>query len=466
MKIARPSFFFTQEVSQKRTNGFPIVFPEGLMKLTPDTVRRLSLPAGKSEMIIFDDEISGFGIRLRDGGSCNWIVQYKLGRKHRRMTIGSIKLLSANKARETAKDLLARVRLGLDPAGERQNARAQVTDTLGVLIDKFLRWQQARLKARSFVEVERYLKHAWKPLHERAMSTLDRAAVSATLSIIKAHHGAISAERARSALSKCFKWAIGEGLADQNPVIGTNKQAETVARDRVLSPAEVKEIWNALPADQYGAIVKLLILTGQRREEIAALRWSEIDMEACQMTFSPQRTKNKRRHVVPLSGPATAILEGQVRRADRDLVFGNGEGGFSGWSKAKRALDAKLEHVDPWRLHDLRRTVSTVMAESSDDPERQSIGWRGLSVFPHVVEAVLNHVSGHKAGVAGVYNRASYAPEKRNALNLWAAHLMNVVGADHKVVPQFANQNADHFTEIDDFDIGPEPAAKSHFSPI
>ena len=212
---------------------------------------------------------------------------------------------------------------------------------------------------------------------------------------------------------------------DANPVAATNRPQEPVSRDRVLSDGELREIWNACQDDDYGRIVKLLLLTGQRRDEIAALEWSEIDLDAALITLPKERTKNKRAHDVPLSDLALSILPSP--RHGRELVFGEGEGPFTGFSAAKRRLDerinaARAKPMPEWRLHDLRRTAATRLAD--------------LGVQPHIIEALLNHVSGHKAGVAGIYNRAAYAPEKRAALTLWAEHIPALVdGVDRKVVP-------------------------------
>src|SRR5262249_52908513 len=156
---------------------------------------------------------------------------------------------------------------------------------------------------------------------------------------------------------------------------------------------ELATLWNSLPDNDYGRIVRLLILTGCRRDEIGSLRWSEIDRDARLIALPGERTKNGRIHDVPLSKAALEIIDATPRRVDRDFVFGEGKGGFSGWSKAKAALDTQL-NLKPWRLHDLRRTASTRMADAG--------------VQPHIIEAVLNHISGHKAGVAGVYNRSTY----------------------------------------------------------
>lgn len=165
----------------------------------------------------------------------------------------------------------------------------------------------------------------------------------------------------------------------------------------------------------------MLIFTGQRREEIGGLRWSEVEVDTALVTLVGDRTKNGKPHELPLPAAAMAILQAQPRRGERDLIFGERAGPFQGWSKAKATLDKAIAknasengRLAPWRLHDVRRTVATRMAD--------------LGVQPHVIEAVLNHVSGHKAGVAGVYNRSLYGPEKRAALELWANHVMLIAG--------------------------------------
>jgi integrase len=393
------------------------------MKLTQASIEQLALPAGKSEAIIFDDDVPGFGLRLRAGGSRTFIVQYALGGRQRRMTIGTPNILNAPKARQTARDLLASVRLGRDPAAERTAARVRASDEpLGAIVGRFLARQEGRLRPRSYIDTRRYLERYWKPLHELHVATISRATIAARLGKIASEHGAVSADRARSVLSSFFAWAIGEGLCDTNPVVGTNKHFDgATSRDRVLTDRELAVIWKALPDSDYGAIVRLLILTGQRREEIGALRWPEIDFEKRLIALPPARTKNNRPHDVPLSQAAVAILKFHHARVGCDLVFGDeprkGEPcGFQGWSHCKAVLDKQTSSIGPWRLHDVRRTVATRMAE--------------LGVQPHVVEAVLNHISGHKAGVAGVYNRSSYATEKREALDFWGKHVEALTADD------------------------------------
>jgi integrase len=394
------------------------------MKLTQASVKGLSLPSGSSDKLFFDDDLPGFGFRIRDGGKRTWIAQYRLGKKQRRVTIGTAANTTAEEARKRAKGILSRVHLGGDPQIEKAEARVQAASTVQSAVGRYLDEWAPRLKPRSMAEVERHLRRHFAALSEIPLAKVTRATVAAELARIAKQNGPYAANRARAALSALYSWAMGEGLADQNPVIGTNKATDEIARDRVLSPAELSAIWQEAGDGDYAAIVKLLILTGQRREEVGGMLWPEVDLDGSIWRIRAERTKNGLPHDLPLSRPTVAILRDRAKREQRDLVFGAGDGPFQGWSNAKSALDervlARLRKKDKkaklpaWRLHDIRRTVATGLAD--------------IGVLPHVVEAILNHVSGHKAGVAGVYNRASYAAEKRMALDLWAEH---VVAAHH-----------------------------------
>ena len=386
------------------------------MKLDQAAADNLKPPPGQSDLIVFDDKLSGFGLRWRDGKR-TWIIQYRVGAKQRRKTLGSADKIRAAQAREKARSELADVQLGGDPQAKKTEQRARAAETLGAVAARYLRRQQGRLKDRSFEQVETHLTKHWEPLNGLSIHEITRRNVAAHLGEIAAERGPFAANRARTTLSGLFSWAMKEGLVDANPVLGTNRQADEQARDRVLSDAELVAIWNASRDDDYGRIVRLLILTGARRDEVGDMAKSEVDLGARKWSIPRERTKNGRAHEVPLSDLAISVLKPAISREgreERDLIFGDGAGGFSGWSKAKVAIDERIEKAAqpapmPWRLHDMRRTAATRMAD--------------LGVLPHVVEAVLNHVSGYKAGVAGVYNRATYAPEKRQALDLWAAHI-------------------------------------------
>jgi integrase len=411
------------------------------VKLTQATIARLKLPAGKTDVIFFDDEIPGFGLRLRAGGRRVWIAQYRIGSKQRRLSLGSADKVSAELARREAKNRLARVELGYDPQQEKYDTRAAAGQTVGKLVEDYLarrHYQSGKdaLRKSSYEAASHYLRRYWAPLHAMQAGKANRSAVASTLAGIETKISSVTAARARVALATMFTWAIGQGIVDHNPVVGVTKPPEPKARDRVLSDVEVAEIWRACRGDDFGTIVKLLLLTAARRDEIADLVWSEIELDQALINLPPERVKNGRPHTLLLAPAAVDLLKSRPRTEGRDLVFGEGEGGYSGWSKAKAALDQRInearakartkgtkpEPIADWRLHDLRRTAATRMNE--------------LGALPHVIETTLGHVSGFRAGVAGTYNRALYLPERRQAAEVWAHHVHSIVGnTERKVIP-------------------------------
>ncbi|WP_131196852.1 tyrosine-type recombinase/integrase [Lichenihabitans psoromatis] len=395
------------------------------MRLTQAAVDRYELPPGKSEVLLFDKNLPGFGLRVRAGGKKTWVAQYRLGTKQRRLTLGTAGAdgtLDADEARKRAKVALAKVSLGTDPQTEKRAAQEQASVTLGAIVPRYLTYAARRQSVAYHADAKRYLTRHWAPLAEMALQQIERSTISARLSEIATENGLHAANRARATLSAFYAWALGDGVASSNPVIGTHKATEEIRRDRVLTDTELAEVWHQSGRGDFGAIVRLLILTGQRREEVGGMLWSELHGDVWRI--GAERAKNGIAHDIPLSEGAASIISSRSRRERRELVFGAGEGPFQGWSNAKTNLDegvlaglkkahgAKVK-LPPWRLHDLRRTVATRMAD--------------LGVLPHVIEAVLNHVSGHKAGVAGIYNRSTYAAEKRAALDLWGAHVERLV---------------------------------------
>lgn len=403
------------------------------MKLDDKTVAALTLLAGKTERIEFDDDLPGFGVRLRAGGSRKWIVQYRVGKQQRRKTLGTVsEAMNAAKARKAAAKDLATVTLGGDPQANKVDQRAKSAETFDVFAARFLARQERRLKPRSYEQIETHLTKHWSTFNGVSVHTIGKRDVAARLGKIADERGPYAANRARTTLSSFFSWAIGEGIVDANPVTGTHLAADENKRDRVLGDDELADIWKACRDDDYGRIVRLLILTATRRDEVGGMTKTEINLPERKWSIGAGRTKNNRAHELPLSDLAINIVEeamAQPGREAHEAVFGDGAKargdavrGFSGWSRAKAALDARItqarkaavrDPMETWVIHDLRRTAVTGMA--------------GLGVLPHVVEAVVNHVSGHKAGVAGIYNRATYAPEKRQALDMWAAHIEALV---------------------------------------
>ena len=401
------------------------------MKLTKDTVARLALPEGKLDQIWFDNDLPGFGVRLRAGGKAVWVMQYRVGVQQRRETLGDIRKVDLEKARKEAKARFAAVTLGSDPAAEKAAAKVKSKRTLGAVIEEYLAFKADKLRRKTLHETTRYLRKSWKPLHGVPIHKVERADVAVHLRRIASESGGVSANRAQTALSSMYTWAMKEGLTDSNPVVATNRPADEKPRERALTDAELAKIWNALPESDYGRIVKLLVLTGQRRDEIGGLRWSEIDFDKRLISLPASRTKNKLPHDIPMSDTVFDILS-KCKRRDGDCVFGaTGKKSFCGYALGKRTLDKAIRPaLAPWRIHDLRRTCTTGMAEK-------------VGVQPHIVEAVLNHVSGYKAGVAGIYNKAVYAKEKREALTLWADYVRSIVeGTKRKVVPLRSGEGA------------------------
>jgi len=381
--------------------------------ITEDAARAFKPSEPKADQIKFDEKFPGFGLRIRRGENGrehrSYIFQYKIGAKHRRMNCGKVGKVTAQAARKVAEQHAAAIIGHKDPANDRKMVRVTAAHTLAATIADYLAAKAGELKPRSHAETKRHLETHWKPLHGLTLANVTRAHVAAEAGKIAKQSGPVAANRARASLSAFFRWAIGEGLCEANPVAGTNKQEENGERKRFLSDAEAAAVWLAAPENDYGRIVRLILLTGCRRTELGDLKWSEIDTQACTITLPLQRTKNGQPHVVPLSGPAFAILEATPRR-DRENVFGSGEGGYSGWSKSKAALDKAAKLKDDWTLHDLRRTVRTGLGK--------------LGVEPHVAEAVLNHLP---PKLIRTYDRNTYAAEKKAALDLWASHLMVAV---------------------------------------
>jgi len=383
-----------------------------------DDFAELLLPPGKNDHIEWDDDTPGFGVRLRPTKRV-YVVQYRIGRQQRRESLGDVRKITYDQARKIARQRFAQVELGTDPAAERKQALAQASAaklTLAVVACRYLDAKRTMLRASTYEAAERYLTQYWKPLGNCPIETIRRADVAARLQELTKAHGRTSAARARDNLSALYGWAMREGLCESNPVIATNDPTEGMQpRDRVLRDDEVHTIWNTCQDDDFGRIVRLLLLTGCRREEIGALKWDEVNLDTGLLTIPGARTKNGRTLELALPGIAIEILQSAPRRHGRDYVFGSRGGAFSGWSAAKLRLDAKItittgKPVAPWRLHDLRRTMRTGLGK--------------LGIAPHIAELAINHAKG---GVEAIYDRHRYQPEIKAALALWANHITAVV---------------------------------------
>jgi integrase len=398
---------------------------------TERDLARLALPEGKPEAFFADARGSGLYVRVQRGGRPTFVVRYSFGGKRAKVTLAPVAALALEDARREAGRIVAAARKGRDPAADRREARAtakaplpEVLTVVG-LISRYLRDAEARQRPRTFVETRRYLARDSLPLHALPAAELSRRDVSALLLDLAAASGPVAANRCRAALSAAYAWAMRAGIVDHNPMVGSVR-ADERARSRVLSVAEIGAVWGATSSlDAHDRVVRLLLLTGARRAEVGGMHEGEVDRERGLWLLPASRVKNGRPHEVPLPRQALDLLP----EANGAFLFGRGgKAPFSGWSQSKARLDARIaalrgEPMAEWHLHDLRRSTVTNMAE--------------IGIEPHIIEAVVNHASGHKAGVAGTYNHAAYRQPKREALQRWADWLLAEVagGAPGRVVP-------------------------------
>ena len=371
---------------------------------------------------VWDSEVKGFGIRRQTTDAVFYLLRYRTNGKQSFLSIGRHgSPWTPEMARKEAKRLQGQVASGFDPQAEKQKQRAGRNApseiTFGEVVEAYIAAKLSEWKPGTAEQVINHLRRLAKPLHPLALAEINRREVAELLRAIQTNSGPVARNRTRTSISAMYKWLDAEGRVPEgtNPAAGTVTADEGQSRDRVLSSAELAEVWAALGDDNVSDIIRLLILTGQRRNEIAKLSWSEIDFDKAVLSLPPARTKNRRTHELPLSPQALAILKRwashRVRgRANDGMVFDP-----LGWDIRKKNLDKVIlanrggKPMPHWTLHDLRRTCATGLAQ--------------LGVLPHVIECVMNHLSGFRAGVAGIYNRARYEGEMRDALQRWADHL-------------------------------------------
>jgi integrase len=382
----------------------------------------IQMPEGKGDHLVFDRELIGFGLRLHrgSGGSIirNWIIQYRSHGRQRRMIVGSAEKLTAAQAREAAKKLLAKVELGGDPQGDKQERRERDTASLRSVIADFLA-HKTGVKPGTLVSLRRYLEG---PLYLGSLRSLPvdritRRDIASRLLAVSTQNGQQTAICLRSSLSALFSWAMTMGLVEHNPVVGAFKPTKPKSRERVLVDAELAAIWKGLGDDDYGKVVKLLVLIGGRRAEVGGMRWSEFNDDMSTWTLPKERSKNGFPNTLPVTPLMRDILDSIPNQGD--FLFGR-KNGFTGWSIGKAALDERLD-IPKWVHHDIRRSVAT--------------GMGNIKILPHVVEQILNHKSGSKAGVAGIYNKSPYEREVKAAMALWSDHIESIVeGGERKVI--------------------------------
>jgi integrase len=390
------------------------------MKLTLNRIAGLKCPEGKRDMLVFDDEQRGLGVRVTASGGKTYLAQYGWHGQKRRIPLGSCSALSLAKARDAVRTIMGDVARGIDPAAERKKAKAHEALTLAALLSDWQALHLSSKRPRYAAEAVRALRNAFSRYLDLPAADLSRAIAVKTLDAM-ARRGSVAMAARTAAYGKAaYGWGVKRGSLANNP-FASLPVAPTERRERVLTDDELAAIWRATDGPgPFNGIVRMLLLTGQRREEVAGMTWAELSGDFSTWTIPASRAKNGATHIVPLASPAQDLLRGVPRSGE--LAFPGLRGTFNGFSPSKAALDARSGVTD-WRLHDLRRTMAT--------------GLQRLGVRLEVTEQILNHVSGSRAGIVGVYQRHDFANEKRAALEAWGAHVIAIVegraGADNVV---------------------------------
>lgn len=420
-------------------------------------------PAGVDQYL-WDDAIPGFGLKVTPGGSKVYLLKYRMGGRDaatRRYTIGKHGALTPDQARKRAGQLARMVAEGIDPrqaeqdtiaaqeAAKREAEKKASRDTELAFEKVAARWlaeyaldhrPRSHAVAKSAID-----KHLLPKLRGKPMPAITRADMQGILDGIPAHQPSVK-RNVYAYASGLFNWTVQRGEIEESPLANVAKPRTTKTRDRVLADDELATIWKATETirQPLGGFYRVLLLTGQRREEVAGMNWAELDRVTAIWTIPAERAKNGTAQIVPLSDPVLAELDtlALARQGDEQppdarrwpkagpVMSIRGNVALSCYSQAKALLDAGIaklcedtEPLAPWRVHDLRRTLAT--------------GLQRLGVRFEVTEAVLNHLSGAKGGVAGIYQRHDWKDEKRAALDAWARHIMAILSpADQSnVVP-------------------------------
>jgi integrase len=400
-------------------------------KLNEEVIRRLPSPhAGNRVKYFAGARIQGaqaprgFGVRVTVAGAKSFVLNYRIGAKERRYTIGNWPDWSVLRAVREARNLRQRIDRGQDPQEEKNAGRRPAGGTVATLLDKFMSEyvRSGSGSLRSANAIESAFNRLVKPqIGKIGVYDLKRSDVVSMLREIADKRGPVMADQTLAYVRKAFNWYAVNGEDDEfvSPIVQgmARTRPRERARDRVLSDDEIRHIWQALGgAGTFGALVKALLLTAQRRDEVAHMRRKEIGKDGI-WTIPAERYKTKRPNHVPLSQAVVAVIEAQPRIDGCDYVFASRVNTpFTAFGKSKAKLDrglladTKLDPIPNWTLHDLRRTAKSLMARAG--------------VRPDISERVLGHVI---AGVEGVYDRHSYLEEKRDALEKLAAMIERIL---------------------------------------
>jgi integrase len=410
--------------------------------LTDTTIRKLLASPLPKRVERADGKVAGLFFITQPSGATSWALRYRADGASRKFTLGSFPSLDLKAARRAAEEARGKIARGEDPAGQKAADRAAAkaeregeTDLVEKVVEKFIE-RHAKAQTRDWRETKRLLeKNVVERWRGRRLSAITPPQIHDLLDSIIDRGAPIAANRVFAQLRLMCSWAVKRGLISRSPCDGVSAPSSERgrARERVLSDDEIRIVWKATrqplsapAADSigwpFGPIVKLLLLTAARRDEVAQMEWREVDLDRAMWTLPASRSKNRREHTIPLSDMALDILRSLPQIEGSKFVFTtNARTAVSGFSKAKPALDRAMAElagegsspIPGWVLHDLRRTVATNLQR--------------LGVRLEVTESVLNHVSGSRAGIVGVYQKHDYATEKRQALDVWATRLAEIV---------------------------------------
>ncbi len=371
------------------------------LKLTQIAVDKITSPkTGRVEY--FDAHLPGFGLRVADSGHKTWVVFYRIARKQRRFTIGTLAAYpKVDQARERARELLRDVGRGIDPAIVKAEQPSRGSDDVRQLVAQYIE-RYAKPKNRSWQETNRTLqRHVVSRWGGRDSASIGRRDVIELLDELVDRGNPIAANRVLAAIRRLFSWGVEREILTASPVVNIKAPSAERERDRVLSDEEITRLWKAaeVMGGVPGAFLQTLILTAQRREEVASMRWADLDLAGRVWALPREATKGDRSHEVPLSPYAIRVVTALPRTGPYVFSSNRGDRHISGYSKIKARAQSLSQIEEDWRLHDLRRSAGTGMAR--------------LGIAVSTISRILNHKEG---GVTRIYNRYSLSRRKTEGL--------------------------------------------------
>jgi integrase len=379
-------------------------------RLTDLAIERLRSPSsGRHE--VWDTSEPGLGVRvgLRDK---SFALKLRFDGRQQWLTIGGFPAIGIAKAREKARKLKLLAQRGVDP--RKHERERELANTVAAVVDEYIE-RHAKPNQRTWLDTKRRLQRDLVRLHgDRPIKGISRADVNRMLDDARDRGVGVGANRLLAHAKRFFAWCVERGLIETSPAENVRRPVKEASRDQILSDDELVAIWKAAGGlgFPYGPAIRLLMLLGQRRDEVGRMRWRHLDLEAASWTLPAEENKSGRLHVVPLPSLAVDILNETPRVGAFVFWALKPEIAINGWGRVKRRLDA-ASGVENWRLHDLRRTVASGLAR--------------LGFEPFIVERVLNHATTAAGPLAKVYQRYDYDKEKRRALDAWSRHVKGLL---------------------------------------